>query len=280
MLFRYGILSRTARRFTAIAMVQMPLMRRRLHPFAPSMSFRTTTRSPSGAWKMQRKSLIVWEGPSSFNGEPIQVILTSITRKSVNPKTGKMVQAYILPVNEKPNRQRSICGYCPIKEACYVTWYQDPRSTWASKNKERIPYWVAADIIAGRMLRIGAAGDPAMVPLHVWGILTSRVKGWTGYTHQWRTCDEGFARYVMASVESSTERLLAKAKGYRTFRIRASIDSRKEFFEFVCPASTEGGHRSTCEKCGLCAGTSSKANDVVIIAHGRSANRLLPILGG
>lgn len=44
-----------------------------------------------------------------------------------------------------------------------------------------------------------------------------------------------------------------------------------------CPASSEGGFRSTCQRCGLCAGTSANAASVAIQAHGSGAGKL-PVL--
>lgn len=223
-------------------------------------------------------SLVIWKGPSRYDGTPIQVVLTGLARGSSNRKTGSMVQAWILPVEEKPNKQASVCGDCPVKSACYVTWFQAPRAVWASKSKQPESPAEAGRLIEGRMLRIGAAGDPAMVPTWVWRALTRHVKGWTGYTHQWRTADPELARYCMASVESTADRVEAKLAGYRTFRIRkadGALDSR----EIICPASDEGGHLVQCDACGLCQGNVRPAKDVAIIAHGPAAKRLLPILG-
>jgi hypothetical protein len=39
--------------------------------------------------------------------------------------------------------------------------------------------------------------------------------------------------------------------------------------EFRCPASDEMGHRTTCDACALCRGTSSPARSVAIVAHGK-----------
>ena len=69
----------------------------------------------------------------------------------------------------------------------------------------------------------------------------------------------------MASVDTLPEREAAKAIGMRTFRV--SIGISKEHREATCPASAEGGRRLTCEQCTLCAGTSVRANDVVISDH-------------
>lgn len=41
--------------------------------------------------------------------------------------------------------------------------------------------------------------------------------------------------------------------------------------EFICPASDEAYHRTTCQSCQLCRGTSSPARSVVIVAHGNNS---------
>ena len=60
--------------------------------------------------------------------------------------------------------------------------------------------------------------------------------------------------------------LAAHKKGWRTFRTRniaESIDSS----EFICPASKEGGVRTNCVNCGLCAGTAKQAKSPIIAYH-------------
>jgi hypothetical protein len=40
--------------------------------------------------------------------------------------------------------------------------------------------------------------------------------------------------------------------------------------EFVCPASDEGAHTTTCDRCGLCRGRASPARPVAIYPHGHN----------
>jgi hypothetical protein len=58
--------------------------------------------------------------------------------------------------------------------------------------------------------------------------------------------------------------LEAKALGWRTFT--TSNDHLEH--EVVCPASKEGGKRTTCENCLLCGGTSKIARSIQIKPHG------------
>jgi hypothetical protein len=133
---------------------------------------------------------------------------------------------------------------------------------------------VAADRIAGRMLRLGSYGDPAAIPHDVWTALLSRVAGHTGYTHQWRTFPE-YADIVMASVDSVAERAHANMLGFRTFRVAPSVGCTKQLNEALCPASEQAGKKTTCAQCRACGGTSSRARcDIMIPAHGSGASRV------
>ena len=45
---------------------------------------------------MKINGAILWEGTSSYDGQPIAVIMTGIAQASTNRKTGDMIQTYIL----------------------------------------------------------------------------------------------------------------------------------------------------------------------------------------
>ena len=133
-----------------------------------------------------------------------------------------------------------------------------------------------ARLFAGRGIRLGAYGDPAAVPAQVWQNVATHAAFWTGYTHQWRTCDPIYARWCMASCVTEDERRAAKALGYRTFRatMNNAFDEKLPG-EVVCPASIEAGKRSTCEQCRLGAGLEGyRPTDVVITMHGMVINRI------
>jgi hypothetical protein len=159
---------------------------------------------------------------------------------------------------------------------CYVGM-RAPASIWRAYQRGAYPIVAPAlisDIFRGRRVRIGSYGDPAAVPIWVWQTLTARAhRVRTGYTHQWRDYPE-LAPYCMASADSPAERAAAKLLGFRVFRVREHgaplLDG-----EISCPASAESGHVTTCDRCGLCAGTtigSTRAPDISIFAHGAGAN--------
>src|SRR5262245_49448800 len=218
--------------------------------------------------------LVLYRGPSLLNGQPIVCIATGLARKSKNRATGPVVQTYILPDGkESPlaalasGGDAAVCGDCPHRPvvrpdgrrtlgSCYVNVGQAPMGVWQA-------YWRRAyspfrprkhlRLFRGRLIRLGSYGDPAAVPLPVWEAVCEVSAGWTGYTHQFRTCDKGYARYCMASCETVADRRLALRLGYRTFRVRLPEQPLDEG-EFVCPASDEGGQRLTCAECRACAG--------------------------
>jgi len=78
--------------------------------------------------------MIIYEGPSQINAMPIVAIATF---DSVNTKTGKMDQIWILSQEGDPLqvakslRDQSICGSCPHRypnRTCYV------QLSWATRN--------------------------------------------------------------------------------------------------------------------------------------------------
>jgi hypothetical protein len=125
---------------------------------------------------------------------------------------------------------------------------------------------MATRISTQRNLRAGAYGDPAFVPLDVWRALYGDGFDWdtgtqgTGYTHQWRTCDPGYQRFCMASVQSMAEAIDAWAMGWRTYRVDLE-GVGPQAGEVTCPEQTRG---ISCDDCRLCGGTRKAAMNIVI----------------
>jgi len=226
----------------------------------------------------------LWRGPSRIDGAPI-VVLASM--RSSNPKTGNMIQTWILRADIAPGdavkggADASICGDCPHRgdgtgkgRSCYVNVWHAPRGIWAAWGRGKYPAVAGCDlprIGAGRMVRLGAYGDPAAVPVEVWTALVSRAAGHTGYTHQWRRdIASGLRGLCMASCDSEADSRAAWAAGWRTFRVRRG-DAPTLPGEVICPASDEGGKRTTCDRCRLCSGNPQRPGlrpGIVIIDHG------------
>jgi hypothetical protein len=232
-----------------------------------------------------------------LDGQPIVGIATL---HSENEKTGNMVQTYILRSDMTPldalasGADVSICGACPhrpktIRErdrktgrftsrrvrTCYVDVGKSVQQVFGAFARGSYPQLEPVDgapLLADRMVRLGAYGDPAAIPAHVWIALLAYAKGHTGYTHQWRKpMAADLAPIVMASADSAKDRDIARAKGWRTFTIRRA-DEPLAAREFACPASPEGGNRKQCIDCGACDGaTRANQASVAIVVHGNGA---------
>ncbi len=232
------------------------------------------------------KGFVLYDGPSLLDGATSIVMI--MTLGSENRKTGDMVQTWILRKDASPTdavrdgSDSSICGDCPHRgpfatRTCYVTVFQAPRSVWAAYQRGLYKYAPSdsevAAATAGRMVRLGAYGDPAAVPASVLRQAVHGAKGWTGYTHAWR---QGFAiaDLCMASCETETDVAQAAAFGFRAFVTTPGPLPRRPG-HMVCPASDEGGHRLTCAECGACGGVRDKGAraHVQIALHGQGAKR-------
>lgn len=228
---------------------------------------------------------IAYEGPSEIDGAPIVVIINRIDQDSENEKTGALVQSFIIRSDVAPTdalktgQDESICGDCehrPLlartngKAPCYVNVGRSVLSVFNAYKRGRYTKADPATIaraLAGKKVRLGTYGDPAAAPVEMWTQIT-RYADRRGYTHQWNR--PGFdaaawAPLVMASADTIDQAAHANLLGMRVFRVSIGVD--KQPGETICPASAEGGKKSTCAKCTLCAGTSIQARDVVIADH-------------
>jgi hypothetical protein len=224
-------------------------------------------------------------GPKKANGyllfedEQLIVVATGFSRKSSNSKTGAMIQTWILNRNDDPvtavktGIDSVVCGDCPLRgingkaRACYVTLHQAPLSVW--KAYHRGIYKPVSDysIFDGRVVRFGSYGEPVKLPVPTIKAIVAHATGWTGYTHQWRNpVYQAYREFLMAST-SAADYQEAIALGWRVF----AVSSSKLDGLVVCPASAESGHRTTCEHCGLCQGTSKRARSIQIQPHGAGA---------
>ena len=213
--------------------------------------------------------MIAYEGPSLINGDPIALILTS---NSINAKTGTMIQSWIIPVKDNVLvNDEAVCGDCIMREgACYVTKVFAPSNVQKSYRAGKYKAFQSSDL-RHEILRIGSWGDPAAVPADIWLNLLRRTQlsdKYTGYTHQWRTCDPIFATFCMASVETLEDAKLAQSMGYSTFRVKEAYEP-KQPNETLCLNQTIG---ITCKQCLLC---NTSSGDIAIDVHGtnRTVNK-------
>jgi hypothetical protein len=220
---------------------------------------------------------LFYRGKSPIDGAPLIGIATLV---SDNRKTGNLVQTWIIREDISPTmaratgEDRSFCGDCPVRGPCYVNWGQAPLKIWNTYHRggyidlRRKPSMMRR-IVSGRVVRMGAAGDPAMIPLQHWLRVLHGAKGWTGYTHQWREpWAQPMRELCMSSVESLEDQDLARAMGWRTYRIRRP-DEPLARNEIACPSDTTGRQ---CIDCKACDGAlKPSAASVAIIWHGPKA---------
>ncbi len=237
--------------------------------------------------------MLFYDGPSGLDGARILGILTGLHRDTPsatqNGKVGaNVVTAWIVRADREPHHavrtgaDASVCGDCPFRPSlaspsgrmrCYVV---DSKSwpglinihrSWQMGNIPVVAPERAASLLQGRIVRLGGYGDPAAIPIAIWEALLADAAVVLGYTHQYRTCDPRFARWLMASVETGEGRHEARALGYRTYRVDLE-EAGKLAGEARCPASKEMGHRLTCATCQACNGTATgRRADIVIRAH-------------
>lgn len=232
--------------------------------------------------KPRARGVILYRGPSQFNGEPIVVIMNRLVEASENKKTGRLVQTFILSESAHPvenlynGADASICGDCihrynpkTLRRSCYVEVGKSVAKVWHSINNgrylepEEYSWQALLDYMSDKKLRIGTYGDPGACPSRIWLELAAHSQSYLGYTHAWRSTDWQLSAVCMASVDSLAEQQHATMQGWRTFRVRdwsAPLPS-----EIDCPAPTHGVQ---CSDCGLCAGASKKAKSITIPAHG------------
>lgn len=226
---------------------------------------------------------ILYRGPSLINGEPIVVVgVYSLA----NRKTGPMLQTYILVdgvdplLASKTGKDEAICGDCQFRgfvtddpskkqardRRCYVVLYHGPLSVYRTLLKGGYPDATSPELQramgAGKMVRVGTYGDPAAAPDDMWDNLLRYSTGHTAYTHQsgWRP------NIAMQSADSYAEAWGHWRHGRRTFRVLTGVEQIDAAHEILCPASTEAGKRTTCERCKLCDGGKS-AKSIAIVEH-------------
>ncbi len=232
--------------------------------------------------------VIIYEGPSVIDGKPIVVIANSL-KVNKNRKIGNMIQTWILRSDIHPNNALktgddfSICGDCMHRgdyiaktdtvtnRTCYVNLYkQGIFSVYHAYKRGSYPVcdFRYLELFKDRHVRMGSYGDPAAVPVFVWDNLSVLCKDYTGYTHQWKTCDTEYSKYCMASCESVDDYKLANNKGYRTFRVILDQNEARDSLETPCPAQIKDTVH--CDKCGFCDGNNNNSlrRNITVVFHG------------
>jgi hypothetical protein len=221
----------------------------------------------------------LFKGPSRINGKNIVAILTL---QSENIKTGNMAQLWILTEELNPlaalksGKDEAICGDCIFRQSkggdCYVFVGKEPYVIWKAWKDGSYPIlkYSFYQILSQFFIRFGAYGDPSALPLGILQELKKNCKGYTSYTHQWKADSALDMKSVcMASVDNAEEYNEAVQAGWRTYRVLKDKDALLPG-EILCPNITNGVQ---CKDCLLCCGTSLKAKNIAIPAHGRNRNK-------
>lgn len=214
---------------------------------------------------------ILWSGHSPHDSAPIVAIATDGSR---NVKTGPMIQVWILRTDIPPHEavrsgdDAAVCGTCPHRllqgrRSCYVRVEQAPLSVWHRYRRGGYRDLHVREL-EGRDVRLGAYGDPAMLPAWLVWVIRDHARTYTAYTHQWRRVWARAHRGAMAaSVDSAREEREARDLGWGTFRVGVPDGSDRGTTP-ECP-SLSGAQ---CVTCGACDGGQ---RSIYIPAHGAGA---------
>jgi hypothetical protein len=218
--------------------------------------------------------MIIYKGKSVLDGSPIVAIATGMDG-TANPKTGEMVQVWILCDNgiaphhaAKLGQDSSVCGSCSHRHYlggdCYVTLFQAPLAVWTKYMAGGYDDYQRGDL-EGRQVRFGAYGDPAAVPYDSWEPVLEEcdLDGSTGYSHQLfhKNYDPRIGLFCQISADTPKQALKIQSMGLKTFRVAGNAELALPG-EIECLSESEG---MTCAECKLCNG---QQQNIVITAHG------------
>ena len=230
------------------------------------------------------------QGYVVFETDQIVAIATGFIKPSKNAKTGPMIQIWILVKDEDPisavrsGNDSKVCFTCPyrnqeilihpykrkpeitqvkVERKCYVGLEKAPLAVWKCYRNGGYPTLTDYSVFSGRAVRFGAYGEPTKIPFAIVKAIAAQAKLFTGYTHTWRNpLFSAYKEFFMASTSDADYQEACDA-GWRTFAVTETALQGA----ITCPASKEAGQRTTCAKCGLCAGTSKQAKNIMIKAH-------------
>ena len=243
---------------------------------------------------MKASGVVLWSGLSRITSgaKSGARIVAVATFKTSNRKTGKgdarrtlgaLAQTWILLESVSPVEavRRAmdvhICGACVHRgnakagrrRSCYVNVGQAPAAVWKAYKAGRYATEWTPEMFRGVKIRLGAYGDPAAVPAHIWADVLRYSAGHTGYSHQWRNPRlRDVLQWCQASTDSADDVARVRAlpvigQTAGSFRVLRDGESLLPG-EFYCPSETG----VTCAECMACDGSGAL---VAISAHGSGA---------
>ena len=175
-----------------------------------------------------------------------------------------------------------------IERACYVRTEQAPTVIYKAYRAGSYPVVeprVAANMVRGGELRVGAYGDSAALPIGAVRPLADAAEILTNYTHAPGYSPrraKRLAPFTMASADSPGQALAYQEQGFRTFRVSPNYTTRDDGTRLVsdllpgerqCPKTLD--HSVTCIACGICDGNRRGiAAHIAAPVHGRGAAHL------
>lgn len=215
------------------------------------------------------------------------------TASSKNKKTGSGIQIWILDATMHPIDSRRTghdavnqCKGCSFASGngCYVTplpisaiwraWKAGVYSKLIYGTKDWNEFFDGAEFV-----RLGAYGNPSLIPLRMVKDIGKRAKNITGYFHDWHIMPpskaKAYGEYLMASCEKDNWEK-AQAIGLRTFTVCEKPEDSKVFgIECIADVTNK---RIQCKDCGLCDGNRRKDKirpSIWIKAHGYQSKKAL-----
>lgn len=222
---------------------------------------------------------VIYEGPSMFDGKPIVVVVTGTRTPTSNPKTGLMLQTWIVRSDVHPTEALhngddvSVCLNCSarpkkgVKRLCYVP-IMGVNSVWQEYKMGN--YGTMPNYSLGLSARIGSYGDPSAVPIAVWKELMTNVPFATGYTRQWKNPKfQDFKKFCQASCYNLAEYNEAIALGWKAFVVRGLGDP-VPMGAIQCPAVADP-YIVNCANCKMCNGNTT---NISVEVHGNGKKYL------
>ncbi len=233
-----------------------------------------------------------------IDGGPIFSVLTGFAQPSANPKTGPVIQQWILRQDTHPagegsaianGADYSVCGNCKLRgtngknRVCYVngaalnqiykSYFAGKYGTIDTNNSQDHDF--LKRLLKNQIIRLGAYGNPSAVPMVVYEKLRSLGTLILAYEHLWDQPQFAeFRHFCMASIETPVDwpgpgpgpfaRLyLAHSLGWRTFRVKLPHQPLLPG-EIMCPESQDAV--LNCFVCRLCTG--GRGPNIAIDLHG------------
>jgi hypothetical protein len=85
-----------------------------------------------------------------------------------------------------------------------------------------------------KFARFGTYGEPTLLPIELMQGLSTLVKKYSGYTHQYFNVNKEYNKFLMASTHNIFDVNIAKSLGYRSFL----VGSDKPANFVLCPSSS------------------------------------------